>query len=124
MKPDFYEAANYLGYMWAERGENLERAKGLIEQAVKAEPKNNAYLDSMAWVLFKLGKPREALPYMLQAVEISEAEKEKDVTLYDHLGDIMMATGDKEKAREAWRNALSLGTNEDIRKKLEKSAEP
>ena len=124
LKPDFYEAANYLGYMWAERGENLERAKGLIEQAVKAEPKNNAYLDSMAWVLFKLGKPREALPLMLQAVEIAETEKEKDVTLYDHLGDILMATGDRKKAREAWQNALSLGPNEDIRKKLEKSVEP
>jgi len=100
LKPDFYEAANYLGYMWAERGENLERAKELIERAIKAEPKNNAYLDSLAWVLFKLGKPREALTYMQQAIEISEADKEPDSTLYDHLGDILMALGEREKAHE------------------------
>ena len=124
LKPDFHEAANYLGYMWAERGENLERAKELIERAVKAEPKNNAYLDSMAWVLFKLGKPREALTFMQQAVELAEAEKERDATLFDHLGDILMASGERVKAREAWQNALSLGPNEDIRKKLEKSTEP
>lgn len=124
LNPDFYEAANYLGYMWAERGENLERAKELIERAIKAEPKNNAYLDSLAWVLFKLGKPREALPYMRQAVEISEADKEPDVTLYDHLGDILMALGERDKALEAWRRALSLGPNEEIRKKLEKSGTP
>lgn len=124
LKPDFYEAANYLGYMWAERGENLERAKELIERAIKAEPKNNAYLDSLAWVLFKLGKPREALPIMQQAVELAEAEKEQDATLFDHLGDILMALGEREKAHEAWRNALSVGPNEDIRKKLEKSATP
>ena len=122
LNPDFHEAANYLGYMWAERGENLERAKDLIEHAVKAEPKNNAYLDSLAWVLFKLGKPREALPFMQQAVEIAVAEKELDATLYDHLGDILMACGEPEKARAAWRTALSLGANEDIRKKLEKLA--
>ncbi len=124
LKPDFYEAANYLGYMWAERGENLERAKELIERAIKAEPKNNAYLDSLAWVLFKLGKPRAALPFMQQAVEIAEAENERDATIYDHLGDILLACGEAEKARAAWRNALSLGPNEDIRKKLEKLTTP
>ncbi|MEY4385176.1 MAG: hypothetical protein RLY20_459 [Verrucomicrobiota bacterium] len=121
LKPEFPEAANYLGYMWAERGENLERAKGLIEQAVKAEPKNDAYLDSMAWVLFKQGKAREALPFMQQAVEIAEEEKNLDPSLYDHLGDIWAALGDKEKARAAWSNALKLGANEEIKKKIEAS---
>ena len=51
MSPDFSEAMNYLGYMWAERGVNLSRAKELIDKAVKLEPKNAAYLDSLAWVL-------------------------------------------------------------------------
>jgi tetratricopeptide (TPR) repeat protein len=119
LNPDFPEAANYLGYMWAERGENLERAKALIEQAVKANPTSDAYLDSLAWVLFKLGKPREALEQMLKAVAIAEAEKKPDATLYDHLGDIHFALGDREKARAAWGEALKLGPNEDIRKKLE-----
>jgi tetratricopeptide (TPR) repeat protein len=124
LKPDFAEAANHLGYMWAERGENLERAKELIDRAVKADPKNDAYLDSLAWVLFKLGKPREALPVMQQAVEIAEAEKRPDATLYDHLGDIRLALGQPDRAREAWRKALSLGPNEDIRKKLEGAPAP
>lgn len=122
--PEFHEAANYLGYMWAERGENLERAKELIERAVKAEPKSNAYLDSLAWVLFKLGKVQEALPVMLQAIEIAQAEKELDAALYDHLGDIQMALGNREKANEAWRKALLLGPNEVIRKKIEASPAP
>ncbi len=117
--PGFHEAANYLGYMWAERGENLERAKELIERAVKAEPGNNAYLDSLAWVLFKLGRAREALPLIQQAVGIAEAEKDVDATLHDHLGDIEMALGERAKANEAWRKALLLGPNEVIRKKLE-----
>jgi len=120
-KPDFAEAANHLGYMWAERGENLERARELIARAVKAEPKNSAYLDSLAWVLFKLGKPAEALPYMTEAIAIAEAEQERDATLYDHLGDIQAALGHLEKARAAWRQALAAEPEDPaaIRKKLE-----
>lgn len=120
-KPDFAEAANHLGYMWAERGENLERARELIARAVQAEPKNSAYLDSLAWVLFKLGKPAEALPYMTEAIAIAEAEQERDATLYDHLGDIQAALGQLEKARAAWRQALTAEPEDPaaIRKKLE-----
>ncbi|PYL01726.1 MAG: hypothetical protein DME19_00630 [Verrucomicrobia bacterium] len=58
LSPNSAEAMNYLGYMWADRGENLEEARSLIEKAVEQEPKNAAYLDSMGWVLFKLKQPR------------------------------------------------------------------
>ncbi|HEV8493924.1 MAG TPA: tetratricopeptide repeat protein, partial [Candidatus Angelobacter sp.] len=63
LAPDSAEAQNYLGYMWAEHDTKLDRARELIEKAVKAEPKNAAYLDSLGWVLFKLRQPKEALGY-------------------------------------------------------------
>jgi tetratricopeptide (TPR) repeat protein len=124
MQPDFPEAANHLGYMWAERGENLERARELIERAVKAEPKNEAYLDSLAWVLFKLGRAAEALTIMKQAVEIAEAEQQPDATLYEHLGDIHFALGDTDQARAAWERTLKLEPNEEVRKKLDRLKGP
>jgi tetratricopeptide (TPR) repeat protein len=114
--PDFAEALNYLGYMWAERGENLQEALQMIEKAVKAEPKNAAFLDSLAWVLFKLKRVNEALDFMLQAVQHSE---KPDATLYDHLGDIYAALGRKEDARSAWQQSLEVETNESIKKKLD-----
>ena len=83
LAPDSAEAMNYLGYMWAEHGQKLDQARELIEKAVKAEPKNAAYLDSLAWVLFKLKQPKEALPYALKAAELSE---KPDATVYDHIG--------------------------------------
>ena len=95
----------------------LDKARELIEKAVKAEPKNAAYLDSMAWVLFKLNQPAEALPYALKAAELSE---QPDATVYDHIGDIYAALKQPEKAREAWRKSLALEPNEEIRKKLER----
>jgi len=116
IKPDFTEAQNYLGYMWAEHGMKLDKARELIEKAVKAEPKNAAYLDSMGWVLYKLKEPQEALTYVLKALELTE---EPDATLYDHLGDIYAALHQTEKAREAWTKSLSVESNEEVRKKLE-----
>ncbi len=120
LSPGFAEAQNYLGYMWAERGEKLERARDLIEKALKAEPKNAAYLDSMGWVLFKMNRPKEALDYLLKAIQLSEGE---DATLYDHLGDIYAALGRGDQAREAWRKSLTLEPNEQVRKKVGPTAE-
>jgi tetratricopeptide (TPR) repeat protein len=108
---------NYLGYMWAEHGENLEEARKLIAKAVKAEPKNAAYLDSLGWVLFKLNQPKEALDYVIKAVELSDPP---DATVYDHLGDIYLALRQPEKAREAWRKSLSIEASDQVRKKLER----
>jgi tetratricopeptide (TPR) repeat protein len=118
LAPDFAEAMNYLGYMWAEHDLKLDQAQALIEKALKAEPKNAAYLDSMAWVLYKLKRPKEALPYALQAAELSE---KPDATVYDHVGDIYAALKEFDKAREAWRKSLSLEKSEEVSKKIEAS---
>ena len=121
LAPNSAESMNYLGYIWAEHGLKLERARALIEKALKIDPKNAAYLDSMAWVLFKLNQPTEALPYALKAAELSE---EPDATLYDHLGDIYAALNQLDKAREAWRKSLSIEPNEAVGKKLEGQKPP
>jgi tetratricopeptide (TPR) repeat protein len=115
LSPDYAEALNYLGYMWAERGVNLDKARGMIEKAVKLEPKNAAFLDSLGWVLFRLNQPKDALSYLLKAVELS---KEPDPTLFDHVGDIYFALHEPAKAQEAWKKSLAIEPNDTIRKKL------
>lgn len=116
---NFAEALNYLGYMWAERGENLDEARSLIERALKEEPKNAAFLDSMAWVLYKLKRPSDALGYMQKAIELN---KEPDATLMDHLGDILAALNRKSDAREAWQKSIKIEPKDEVRKKLEAGA--
>ena len=118
LAPNFTESMNYLGYMWAEHDLKLDQARELIEKALKAEPKNAAYLDSMAWVLFKLKHPKDALPYVLQAVELTD---KPDATVYDHLGDIYATLNELDQARDAWRKSLAVEQSEDISKKLESS---
>ncbi|MEO7298453.1 MAG: tetratricopeptide repeat protein [Verrucomicrobiota bacterium] len=115
LSPDFSEAMNYLGFMWADRGIKLEKARSLIEKAVKLEPKNPAYIDSLGWVLFKLKEPQAALTQILKAIDLSE---QPDASLYDHLGDIYDGLKQNDKAREAWQKSLSIEPNEDVKKKL------
>jgi tetratricopeptide (TPR) repeat protein len=120
LSPDFAEALNYLGYMWAERGENLEEARALIEKALKLEPENGDFLDSLGWVLFKQKQPRAALDWLRKAIAHKE---EPDATLYDHLGDVHAELGEAEPAREAWRKSLEIESNDAVKQKLE-SATP
>lgn len=117
LSPDFAEALNYLGYMWAERGTNLTEAAEMIGRALKQEPKNAAFLDSLAWVYFKQGKGKEALDYMQRAIEKSE---EPDATLYDHLGDIFQLLHQGEAAADAWKKSLNIEPNPEVKSKLEK----
>jgi tetratricopeptide (TPR) repeat protein len=120
LMPDFAEALNYLGYMYAEKGTNLVQARAMIEKALQQEPDSSAFLDSLGWVLFKEGRFREALGYLERAIK---ASKEPDATLYDHLGDIFAALKQRDKAREAWGKALSIEPTPELRRKLDQSKE-
>lgn len=116
LSPDYPDALNYLGYMWAERGENLDEARSMIERAVKAEPENAAFLDSLAWVLFKLKRAEEALTHMNKAIALSD---EPDPTLFDHLGDIHADLQQFDLARTAYGKALAVKPDDKIKQKLD-----
>jgi tetratricopeptide (TPR) repeat protein len=121
LTPDFSEGLNYLGYMWADQGTNLDQARELIGRALKNEPTNSAYLDSMGWVLYKLKQPEPALDFVLKAVQLSP---EADETLFDHLGDIYAALHQMDKAREAWRKSIAVQPDPAVQKKLDSAKPP
>ncbi|MBI3882003.1 MAG: tetratricopeptide repeat protein [Verrucomicrobia bacterium] len=121
LEPDYAEALNYLGYMWAEHHTNLDEAHKLIARAVKQEPDNAAFLDSLGWVLFVKGRAKDALPLIEKAVKLN---KEPDATLYEHLGDIQLKLGQKEKARAAWQKSLGIEKNPAVQKKLDALGSP
>ena len=115
LEPDYAPALNYLGYLYAERGDNLEQAEGMIERALKAEPGNGHYLDSMGWVLFKLGRLEAALDYTKTSLANLGAHPE----VYEHLGEIYLALGKRDLAREAWSKSLEMDhANAELAKKL------
>jgi tetratricopeptide (TPR) repeat protein len=105
VRPGDAPASNYLGYMWADADMMLDSAKLLIENALKKEPKNGAYLDSYAWVFYRLGDYEKAHQYMKEAMENHE---EDDPVIYEHLGDILFKLNDYGPAAEAYKRSLDL----------------
>jgi len=104
--PDDVSVNNDLGYLYADQGKNLEQAHGMIKKALEAEPENAAYLDSMGWVLFKLGRHEEALEYLEKAVQ--KGTSGGDETLWDHLGDVLDRLERHDRALAAWNKALDV----------------
>jgi predicted Zn-dependent protease len=117
-KPADAATQNYLGYMWADRGEKLDRAREMLEKAVAREPRNGAYLDSLGWVYFRLGRLDAA------ARNLSEAHRRDpdDATIEEHLGDLAERLGNRDEAIGHWERALTLKPDEPekVRQKLER----
>jgi tetratricopeptide (TPR) repeat protein len=117
--PDNATYNNDLGFVWADHDMNLEKAEVLIRKALELDRKqrkeekvkpeedrdNAAYLDSLGWVLFKQKKYKEALEPMLEAVKVKEGQH---VEILDHLGEIHMALGEKDKALAAWKKGVEV----------------
>jgi tetratricopeptide (TPR) repeat protein len=117
LDPENDGACNYLGFMWADKGVHLEEALDLIQKAVKLDPNNGAYIDSLGWVLFKLGCADEARVQLQRAVTLTK----DDATVYGHLADVLLKLGKTEEALLALRRAKELDPdNKDISEKLQK----
>lgn len=110
------EALNFLGYIWAEQNKNLDEAEKLIAEALNADNNNVAYLDSMAWVLYKKGNYQEALKYIQNA--IVDDTNIPEALIADHAGDIFLAAGDIPKAIKYWELALSVYSEETVPGKI------
>jgi tetratricopeptide (TPR) repeat protein len=96
-------ALNYYGYMLAERGHRLEEAVSLIQRALAEEPHNGAYLDSLGWAYYKLGRYHDAEEQLRRAAERSS----NDPTIREHLGDAYAKLGRFEEAHQQWDKALA-----------------
>ncbi len=122
--PDQPQVLNYLGYSLVERQEKLDEALAMIERAVAARPDSGYIVDSLGWVLYRLGRYVDAVDHMERAVELMPV----DPVVNDHLGDVYWAVGRKLEAEFQWKRALSFVKPDDadaeanptrIRRKLE-----
>ncbi|WP_299756283.1 tetratricopeptide repeat protein [uncultured Pontibacter sp.] len=95
---------NNYSYFLSLRGEHLDRAKQMAERLVKNHPTNPTYLDTYAWVLYKMGNFTDARKYLEQAVAISD-----DATIVEHYGDVLYKLGKKEEAVSQWQKAKLKG---------------
>ncbi|MCY2991952.1 MAG: tetratricopeptide repeat protein [Planctomycetota bacterium] len=104
--PEDSGASNDLAYLWSEQGRRLKRSLAMIQRAVDGEPDNVAYLDSLGWVYYQLGRCEEAVRHLERAA----AGQHADGTILDHLGDAYLRNGNRNKALEAWRKSVDAFT--------------
>lgn len=137
--PDNPTYHNDLGYIWADNDLNLEEAEKLIRKAIEIErvlrkkiknlkpefdKDNSAYLDSLAWVLFKKKNYVEAKKLLVEAIKDEEGQH---IEILDHLGDIHYAMGEKAEATKVWKDALNFAGSskreQDKKKEVENKIE-
>jgi tetratricopeptide (TPR) repeat protein len=95
-------AANYLGYMLADRGVRLEESVKYIQKALEVEPNNGAYLDSLGWAYYKMNRYDLAQGPLEKAVQKIPG----DPTVQEHLGRLYFRMGKKVEAAQQWEQAL------------------
>jgi tetratricopeptide (TPR) repeat protein len=101
--PGNADALNALGYILADRTDRYEEAYVYIQRAHALSPQNNAILDSMGWVLYRLGDHKGAIKYLRRSLEIKQ-----DHEVAAHLGEVLWVSGEREEAMNVWEQALDL----------------
>jgi len=95
-------ASNYLGYMLADRGVRLEESVKYIQAALKLDPNNGAYLDSLGWAYYKMDRCDLAQPRLEEAARLLS----DDPTILEHLGRVYLRMGKDSQAEQEWERAL------------------
>jgi len=119
-EPTDANAANYLGYMWADREVHLDEALELIARAVALDPENSAYLDSLGWVHYRLGNFEQAEHWLRRAADLGGDVG--DGTIYCHLGEVLLINGRPDEGRRYLLLGLDMGCEdpEHVRALLER----
>ena len=100
--PESAGAMNYIGYMLADANMRLEESLGLINKALEHDPGNGAYLDSLGWVQYRLGRLDDAARNLQKALE----KTPRDPTVHDHMAEVLMKQSKFREAVAQWEASL------------------
>lgn len=109
LRPDNAHAYNALGYSLADRNIRLEEARRLIAKALELAPEDPFILDSMGWVLYRLGLPDDALVHLERAYRMRQ-----DPEIAAHLGEVLWSAGRRDDARRLWKEARQQNPDNEV----------
>lgn len=115
--PKNHLVLNNYGYSLAERNMQIDRAFGMSKEAIRQQPENQSYLDTYGWILFQMGRYKEAEEPIRKAVELGSTS----AVIHEHLGDVYAKLDQAEKAVACWRKALEIDpANAALKEKTER----
>jgi tetratricopeptide (TPR) repeat protein len=86
---------NSLSYIYAEDNVNIDEAYRLVQNALKIEPENAAYLDTLGWVLYRKGLYNESLKELGRAEALIV-----DPTIYSHIAEVYLKLNQPDMAKK------------------------
>ena len=111
LSPEDPLALNNLAYMYIENDMHIPKAFKMVQKALINDPHNGAYLDTLGWAYYKMGKFKEAKKHIERALKW--ADKADKGIIFEHYGDVLEKMGEKEKAVEAYHQAIDFGEDEE-----------
>ncbi len=113
---------NNYAYSLSERGLDLQKALKMAQLAIKLDPNNSAFLDTMGWIYYKLTEYEKAEEYVKKALSVRKPSDGSPATLEEHLGDIYQKLGNEKEAVHHWKRALEVDPkNQSLKEKIEKA---
>ncbi|MFT3907510.1 MAG: hypothetical protein QM718_14530 [Steroidobacteraceae bacterium] len=112
-RPQDPDIANALGYTLADHSQQLTRAEQLVRAALKEQPDNPSILDSLAWLQYRRGNARAALPLFERAWRLLE-----NGDIAAHWGEVLWSLDEKQQALEVWQRGARLDPDSELLKKL------
>jgi tetratricopeptide (TPR) repeat protein len=100
IRPEHAHAYNALGYSLADRNQRLPEARELIEKALQLAPEDSFIIDSMGWVLYRMGNLKDSVGYLRRAFA-----GRPDPEIAAHLGEVLWAMGERAEAERVWGDA-------------------
>jgi tetratricopeptide (TPR) repeat protein len=117
IEPENLMIRNNYSYYLSLRGEKLDLAEKLSRYTIKQYPENPTYLDTYGWILYKMGKVKQAKEYVEKAIRLGAGNNEE---VLDHMAEILYEIGNCEEAIEYWKKSYAADSlNRDIRDKLQ-----
>ncbi len=121
MEPDNFMAMNNFSYYLSERGKGLEEAEKYSRMTLNNDPLNSTYLDTYAWILYKMERYEDAGKYIQKALNNGAGD---DAEVNEHAGDIFRELGETKMAESFYQKAIILGGNEErLIQKIEQAYE-
>jgi len=118
--PESGRSYNFLGYLYADNNIHLDDSYSLITKALKLEPDNGAYIDSLGWIYYRKGDFQKALEKLLEAEKLMSEAGYVDPAVYDHLGDVYEKLGNSKMALIYWNKSISIEEKQKIQEKINK----
>jgi len=118
--PDNLYIINNYSYYLSLREEKLEYAESISRKTIEAEPNNSTYLDTYAWILYKLERYQDALFYIKKAFENGGVDSK---VIVEHYGDVLFKVGNIDAAVEIWKLSVEMGNDsKELKEKIENNS--